>query len=178
MRNEIEEMKWLLVDQIYDLCAPINIMRGYINSKGFDPTTHQSLSVFRLCNHGLIISLYKLHEIYKNYGNTIKTMPTEIKVSFKAINKLITDKKIPQFRSKYVAHIFEETKGEVSKPLSVEKGKELLSKIMGKNIEEMLLFYELVYPENYCETGSSVVAVVQQVRDYCLSVGASGNSRS
>nr|WP_324257544.1 integron-associated HEPN domain-containing protein [Cellvibrio fontiphilus] len=178
MRNEKSEMRWLLEDQIYDLCAPINLMRSFINSKGFDPSTSYTLSVFRLCNHGLIISLFKLHEIIKNYGAIIEGMPEELKSPFTKVNKLILSKEIPQFRNRYVAHIFEKKKGEVGKPLSVKKGMELLEKIMGKSIEEMLVFYEWVYPENYNENGDSVVAIVQRVRDHCLTFCVPGEKRS
>lgn len=178
MRDEVDEIKWLLVDQIYDLCAPINLMRGFITSKNFDPSTHQSLSIFRLCNHGLIISLFKLHEIIKNYGKAIESMPSEVKTPFREINKIILAKEIPQFRSKYVAHIFEKSKDEVSKPLSIERGRELLSKIVGGSIGEMLMFYEWVYPESYDENGDSVVAIVQRVRNYCLFMSSSTESRS
>jgi hypothetical protein len=148
------------------------MIRRYISSPGFDPASHQTLGVFRLCNHGLIISLSKLNEIYKNYGIVIKTLPEQIRNEIKEIHKKIENKGIVEFRNTYAAHIFVKEKGKKSKPLSEEKGMEMLAKILGKNIEQMLEFYEWIYPESYNEKGSSVVSVVQKIRDHCISIGA------
>lgn len=173
MDIEVNELKKLLVNQIYDLCVPIDMIRSYINSPNFDPTTHHALGLFRLCNHGLIISLSKLNEIYKNYGVVVKSLPEQMREELKDIHKTIEQKGIPEFRNTYAAHIFVKEKGKKGKPLSDEKGKEMLAKILGKTIEEMLEFYEWVYPESYNEKGNSVMAVVQKIRDHCITIGAS-----
>lgn len=170
MNIEVNELKKLLVHQIYDLCVPIDMIRSYLDSPGFDHASHRALGIFRLCNHGLIISLSKLNEIYKNYGVVIKTLPEQMREEIKDIHKIIESKGIIEFRNTYAAHIFVKNKGEKAKPLSEEKGKKMLAKIFGKNIEEMLKFYEWIYPEPYSEKGSSVVAVVQRIRDHCIAI--------
>ena len=165
MQSELNHIKWLLVDQIVDLSAPIYLMKGYINSSTFDEKSGQSLGMFRLCNHGLIISLSKLREIVMEYGKTINTFPDHIKAPFQNLRKEIELREIHLFRNKYAAHIMDKD----GKPLSLAKGEQMLNKIVGKDIVEMLKFYDWIYPEGNYKNSACVMSCVENVRDYCIS---------
>ncbi len=173
MQAEINQIKWLLVDQVVDLAAPIYLMKNYIDSPSFDPKSNHALGVFRLCNHGLIISLSKLREINIEYGKVINTFPEHIKEPFQKLRGEIEKREIHLFRNKYAAHIMDKD----GSPLSLSKGEAMLEKIVGKNIGEMLQFYDWIYPEGDYEHKNCVMAAVSKMRDHCASVLGPGWAR-
>ncbi|TCD22953.1 hypothetical protein E0D86_10005 [Pseudomonas sp. IC_126] len=174
MSEKINHIKWLLVDQIYDLTTPIVQMRKNLADPDFDIESKEALGQFRLCNHAIIISLFKLHEILKVYGKEINEFPTHVKVPLQKLRAEIEKREICIFRNKYAAHIIDDNTG---KPVSLKKGGELLEKIAGKNIAEMLNFYEWVYPKNGCTTNNCIIPAVQSTLEHCKNILGSGWER-
>jgi hypothetical protein len=174
MNERINHIKWLLVDQIYDLTTPIVLMRRNLDDPEFDIESKEALGYFRLCNHAIIISLFKLHEILKVYGKEINSFPAEVKVPFQKLRAEIEKREICIFRNKYAAHIIDENTGQ---PVSLKKGNELLEKIAGENIAAMLRFYEWVYPKNDCMTENCVIPAVQSTLEHCKSILGPGWER-
>lgn len=82
MNTRINHIKWLLVDQIYDLTTPVTQMREKLSDPEFNVNSKEALGLFRLYNHAIIISLFKLHEILKVYGKEINTFPDIVKYPF------------------------------------------------------------------------------------------------
>ena|SRR5690554_6486100 len=173
MNSKINYMKWILVDQIYDLTAPIKIMREFVAQEGFDPSSKNSMAVFRLCNHALIITLSKLYELLTKYKDIVNAFPEEISIPCTQIRKSIESKDIYGFRNKYAAHLFDKNTKE---PISIKAGQERLAKILGENIEEMLSFYNWIDPiDRSDQTG--VLPVLQKTLEHCKSVLGPGWER-
>lgn len=65
------------------------------------------IGVTRLCVFHLIISLNKYIEFYQHYKNII---PEEVRNSCKELMKILKAKQIPDFRNKFVGHIWDKNK--------------------------------------------------------------------
>lgn len=168
MNKRLTHLKWILVDQIVDLTTATCAIRDHIaimNSESA-PSPQWSICYFRMCSTSLIISLSKLWEALNHYGKEINNFPTELRASCISLKQEIEKRKIYQFRSKYAAHIIDD---ETKEPLSLTEGDKRYKEIVGEEVSDLLKFCEWICPQSE-PTNSSVVAVVTQARDHCLSI--------
>lgn len=164
-------MRWLLEDQIQDLTIGVVSIRKRLES--FDPNnaTNEFVWFKRMCDVFLLISLAKVFEICKEYGEDIKQFELDVYTGLKELRAEIEARKIYQYRSKYGAHIID---SETKNPLSLKEGQKLFEGIVGRNIGEYLEFYEWVYPENDFENKKCVMNTIVKTRDYLISLGFTG----
>ncbi|MHA6233619.1 hypothetical protein [Pseudomonas fluorescens group sp. PF-69] len=161
--NDANYIKWLMTDLMVDLASAVGMGREIIFAH--DPLVPiKSIGRLRVCNHSIVLSLFKLHEVRKGYGQFFNGLPGEVTVSLYQDAKDIEAKKICQFRNKYAAHIFDK---ETKKPISLEKGEELLLSITGKDNSDCLDFYNWICPEGWKADQKCVVSTVVALRDYC-----------
>lgn len=161
--NDANYIKWLMMDLMVDLVAAVGMGREIISAH--DPLTPiKSMGRLRVCNHSLVLSLFKLHEVRKGYGQFLKGLPDEITDSLYQDAKDIEAKKICQFRNKYAAHIFDK---DTKKPISTVKGQELLLAITGENNSDCLSFYDWICPEGWTVNQKCIISTVISLRDYC-----------
>ena len=175
MSERIKHFKWVLTDLIYDLTVPTEVFRVYVHKESFSPDNLIHAGVLRMTSNALIINLAKLWEVIRHYGCEINSFPEKIKQGCNLVKREIEDKKIYQFRSKYAAHIIDK---DTNTPLSLSEGKRRYEAIVGTTIGDMNDFCNWVCPENYAShQGGSVVKVVTELRDHCLSIVGSCNER-
>lgn len=162
--NEANHIKWLLNELFVDLPSAISMGREAIQIP--DESIHSIIKAagrLRVCNHSIIISLFKLHEIKQVYGRFLGTLPREVTECFFCDVKEIERRNICKFRSKHVAHIID---NDTRKPISLEKAESLLSSITGHDNSQTLAFYDWICPEDWIEK-PCVVTSIQNLRDYC-----------
>lgn len=163
--KEANYIKWLLNDLILDLSSAVAMAREIIKSYRGDPEElRDTIGRLRVCNHSIILSLFKLHEIRKKYGRFLNTLPKEQTRELYKVASEIEDRNICIFRNKYAAHIFDK---DTKKPISLERGEELLRSITGKDNSLALAFYDWIYPETLNLDTPSVITVMEKLRIYC-----------
>jgi hypothetical protein len=114
------------------------------------------IGVTRLCVFHLIISLNKYIEFYQHYKNII---PEEIKDTCKELMKTLKDKNIPEFRNKFVGHIWDKDK---KTPITEEEHDNYSKMIYGNNFESFLLW---INNPNNNVFPKTVVSIVEHTRN-------------
>jgi hypothetical protein len=109
MTERINSIKWVLVDLIYELCGAARIYRDYKEVSN-NLSEDEVLSIVRVCQTSSIISLSRLWELLKEFGKEVNETPEPLRTKLLALKKEIEDRKIYQFRSKYIGHIIDEDK--------------------------------------------------------------------
>lgn len=174
MSAKIEQLKWALVDSIFDLTIPAVLFRENQKRADFDPSIPYHLGLCRMCNSHTIIALSKLDEILKFYGKEIQSFPEPLKTKANKLKKEIEDRGAYAFRSQYVAHAFRGEKGKTKEPISLKEGQAQIEKVVGNNLNE---FYTWVFPEQSLgENKDSVTSTVNELKEHCISLlGGSGS---
>lgn len=163
--NEANYIKWLLTDQMIDIVAAVSMGREIINQfKESRLTTQQAMGRLRVCNHSITLTLFKLHELRKKYGKFLSTLPREETAGLFKDAADIESKKICKFRNSYAAHIFDK---DTLKPISMQKGEELLNSITGKDNDQCEAFYDWLYPLGWSIEKPCVVSSIERLRAYC-----------
>jgi hypothetical protein len=161
--NEANHIKWLLTDLILDLTTAVELARELVNiTQG--AITNRTVGAFRIYNHSIVLSLFKLVEIRKEYNQFLRHFPSEITKALFEDSKAIEQKNICKFRSKYAAHIFDNV---TNKPVSIQRGMELLQSITGRDNVDCLRFYEWVCPEEWSVEKKCIITTIVALRDYC-----------
>jgi hypothetical protein len=167
--KRIEEIRWVLVDLIYDFCGSAEIYREYSRKKDFDPHNDmRSLAIVRVCQTSAIIGLSKYWELTNGYGKEINLMPESLRSKIIALKVEIENKKIYQFRSKYIGHVFDD---DTRAPINLSDGDPRLEKIVGTGWDQ---FYEWVFPGPEADLSNSVVGCITEFRDYCNGILGAG----
>ncbi|VEF08169.1 Uncharacterised protein [Pseudomonas fluorescens] len=162
--NDANNIKWLMTDLMVDLASAVGMARDVIISH--DPLVPiKSMGRLRVCNHFIVLTLFKLHEVRKGYGQFFHRLPSEATVSLYQAAKDIEAKQICQFRNKYAAHIFDK---DSKNPISLKKAEELLLSITGKDNSDCLSFYDWICPVGWKADQKCVVSTVVAMRDYCM----------
>jgi hypothetical protein len=177
MSERLIDMKWLLVDQIQDLTTGSKFLRERIlDIDGSKPLPNETIWFIRMCNMFLINSMAKVFEITKEYGKEIQQFSPDIKDKLVSLRAEIESKKIYQYRSKYGSHIIDDNTG---RALSLADGEVLLSKIIGKTLQENLDFCDWICPQNLSQvqTTECVMKKIIEIRDYLISIVGSGGKR-
>ena len=140
--KKTNEVKWLFIDQMVDLVAAADIGRETINNfVNHRISQDKAMGRLRVCNHSLILSLFKFREIRIEYSQFLNSLnPDETKPIYEYAQE-IRSRKIPDFRGKYAAHIWDRQK----RPLSIIEGEQLLREIIGTNNEKALEFYNWIH---------------------------------
>ncbi|MFT0180550.1 hypothetical protein ACMSIO_08850 [Pseudomonas benzopyrenica] len=138
------EIKWLLLDQMIDLTAAVCMGRDLLTaySEG-NLTPNQIMARLRVCNHSLILSLYKVWEIKDLYNQHLITLNKDQVDSLFKYAKEIDKRNINKFRGRYAAHIWDLKK----KPISLIEGQALLDTITGNNNSKVQEFYDWIWLE-------------------------------
>lgn len=124
----------------------------------------KSLAVIRLCQTSAIIGLSRLWELLNGYGKEINNMPEPLRSKIIGVKKVIEDKKVYQFRCKYIGHVFDD---DTKAPINISDGYPRLEKIVGESWED---FYNWIFPGPQADFSNSVVGCVTEFRDYCNSI--------
>ena len=166
MSERIEELKWVLTDLILDLCAPAEIFRDHYSSNSFDISSLRTISICRMCNSHAVIALSKLVEALNGYGEEIRDFPDSLRKKVYEVKQQLEARNVYKFRSKYVAHVFD---NDTKKPVDIEYVYKLLTDIVGKDISELNEFYEWLSPAEPDSdlTGNYVSTLVTVLRDHC-----------
>ena len=144
-QNEANYIKWLLTDQMVDVVAAVGMGRETVGRyKDGDLTVNQAMGRMRVCNHSIIVSLFKVHEVRTKYGDFLRGLPKEKTADLFRDSADIFKRKICDFRNKYAAHIFD---WNTKEPISITKGLELLNSITGQDNDQCEAFYNWLYPE-------------------------------
>lgn len=141
--ERLEELAWALQEIMIDIKTAVDIYNvltttllelnqmGLIEITSNPPTVHEKMSLNRLVILPIIINLCKLDELTNIYGKDLKScLPKDIHLSLNDVKKLIQDRKMYEFRSKYIAHVKCKTK---NRPLTVKEATDALCKVL--NIE-------------------------------------------
>ena len=108
MNENITSIRWVLVDLIYDFCGSAQVYRDYSSKPTFNPLDDmESLSVIRICQTSSIIAFSKLWELLNGFGKEVNEAPEPLRSKLINLKKEIELKKIYQFRSKYIGHVFD-----------------------------------------------------------------------
>ncbi|PPS38753.1 hypothetical protein B0F86_20805 [Pseudomonas syringae] len=163
--NEANHIKWLLNELIVDLAAAVTMGREVLELHDGSPeSTLKAMGRLRVCNHSIMLSLFKLHEIRVKYSKFLSTLPKDQTKSFIKITAEIQQKGICNFRNKYAAHIIDK---DTQRPISMAKGLELLKCITGNNNSQAHEFYDWVCPEEWSVDKPCIVTTVHNLRAYC-----------
>ncbi|QNH01469.1 hypothetical protein [Pseudomonas sediminis] len=136
------QIKWLLIDQMTDLTAAVCMGRELIAAYNEKKLTQPQITArLRVCNHSLILSLYKVWEIKDKYNRHLYGLDeTYVGPLFKYA-KEIDKKNINKFRGRYAAHIWDLK----DKPISLNEAKELLETITGVDNSKVQEFYDWIW---------------------------------
>lgn len=163
--NEANHIKWLLNDLVVDLAAAVGMGREIFKCHDGSPeSTLKAMGRLRVCNHSIILSLFKLHEIRVKYSKFLSTLPREQTEDVIHVAAQIQQKGICNFRNKYAAHIIDK---DTHKPISLAKGMELLESIIGHDNSQTIGFYNWICPEKWSEDKPCVVTTIHNLRAYC-----------
>jgi|SRR5450830_374462 len=163
--NEANHIKWLLNDLVVDLAAAVGMGREVFRLHDGSPeSTTKAMGRLRVCNHSIMLSLFKLHEIRTKYTRFLSRLPKEETEGIYRDAAQIEQRSICKFRNKYAAHIIDK---ETLKPISLAKGMELLGSITGHDNSQTLEFYDWVCPEEWTIDKPCVMTTVHNLRVYC-----------
>ena len=165
--ERINELKWALTDQVMDLTTATEVFRDYLKSSSFDPERSKGEGVIRMCAGYAILNLAKLWETLIHYGKEINDLPESLKAECHALKKDLEDKKVYQFRSKYLAHPKDK---DIGKPAKATDLQHRLESITGKTIGDFIDFCHWICPASEEPKEGSVVGIVVEVREYCRSL--------
>lgn len=136
------QVKWLLIDQMVDLTAAVCMGREVLNAFRDERfTLKQAMCRLRVCNHSLILSLYKVWEVRKHYNQYLRTLDREYIDPIFEYAKEIDRRNINKFRGRYAAHIWDLNK----KPISLVEAQVLLDTITGDQNEKVEEFYNWIW---------------------------------
>lgn len=157
------EIKWLLLDQMADLTAAVcmgrDFLTGYSEGK---LTLIQIMTRLRICNHSLILSLYKVWEIRDKYNQHLYSLnKAHVDPLFKYA-KEIEKRNINKFRGRYAAHIWDLK----DKPISLVEAQILLDTITGENNSKVQEFYDWIWLDGE----PCVVNALHQLIDYLKTI--------
>ena len=172
MTDRIDSIRWVLVGLIYDFCGAAEIYRDYALRPSFDPHEDmESLGAIRVCQTSAIIGLSRLWELLNGFGKEVNETPESLRTKLIDLKREIEERKVYQFRSKYVGHVFDD---DTKAPIKVQDGYPRLIKIIGNDWES---FYKWIFPDPKSDYSSSVVGIVTEYRDYCNSIVGQCNER-
>lgn len=167
INNEANHIKWLLNELLVDLPSAISMGREAFQIPDGSPDSMiKAAGRLRVCNHSIVLSLFKLHEIRREYGRFLSGLPKDVTEELFRDAKEIERRNICKFRNKYVAHILDSV---TKQPASLEKVLSLLVSITGRDNSETLAFYNWICPDGWM-TKSCVMATIQNLRSYCRSL--------
>ncbi|MCQ3831167.1 hypothetical protein HXX02_17170 [Microbulbifer elongatus] len=166
--KRIKELTQVLNEQVIDLLTGVTIYRNYFEEHQYDPNNLIHAGVQRMCINHIVISLSKLWEAFAQvYGKEFQGFPEALRKEKNRLQKYLDDKKVYQFRSKYVAHLIDK---ETGSPICSKEGASRLSAIVGTNHGEMLNFLSEISPLDD-ETGEAgIVGVVQRLNQHCYGI--------
>ena len=165
MTERIDSIRWVLVDLIYDFCGAAEIYRDYASKPSFDPHEDmESLGAIRVCQTSAIIGLSRLWELLNGFGKEVNETPEPLRSKLIGLKREIEERKVYQFRSKYVGHVFDD---DTKLPIKLQDGYPRLIKIIGGDWEK---FYNWIFPGPKNDYSNSVVGIVTEYRDYCNSI--------
>jgi len=141
--EKINQFSWVLTDLIIDLGTVSKFYNECYEDHDFEPFKNKyHLGKLRMCHMSAIVALSKLSEALVGYADELKACcPNELVKKTWQHKKVIEDKKIFAFRSKYAAHIFDD---DIKKPLSLQSGYDRFTNIVGNNLEENQEFYNWI----------------------------------
>jgi len=141
--EKVDQFRWVLMDLIIDLGSVSKFYSECHDTSDFEPSKNNyHLGKIRMCHMSAIVALSKLGEALVGYADELKACCTEELVTKTwQHKKVIEDKKVYEFRSKYAAHVFDK---ETKKPLDLKAGYDRLIKIVGGTPEELQSFYNWI----------------------------------
>lgn len=119
-------------------------------------TAGQLVGVNKMCLSHLILGLTKWAEFYKKFHDLI---PSELKEPAKEIILTIENRKIIEFRNKFIGHIWD---NETNRPLVHSEIMERLDKITNYDIQGFLGWLNNPDPNQY---QNSVAGISEAIRD-------------
>jgi len=173
--NEANHIKWLLNDLIVDLASAVGMGREVLKLHDGSPESMvKAMGRLRVCNHSIILSLFKLHEIRTKYGKFLNSLPKDVTANLYEDAARIEQRNICRFRNKYAAHIIDK---DTNKPISLATGEKLLESITGHGNDRTREFYDWVCPEGWSAEKPSVTTTVHHLREYCRGLPGGGLQR-
>lgn len=143
-RNQTNEIKWLLIDQMVDLTSAVALGREVLTRyQAGAYTLEQVVGRLRVCSHGVILSLFKLNEVRVKYSRHLNSLDKQMVQPLYDCAKEIKRRKIDVFRSRHAAHIWDQD----DKPISLVEGAALLQEIMGADNSQIHSFYDWVWKD-------------------------------
>jgi hypothetical protein len=121
-------------------------------------------ALIRMVCSSLATNLWKLYELLKHFGKEVHDSGETHCSRANAIKKIIEEKDIYGFRSKYAAHAID---NDTKLPLSLAAGEQRIRSIFGETIGEMNAFCSWVCPEIGERKEESVTRFIVDFRDYC-----------
>mgnify|MGYP005988121617 CR=1 FL=1 len=141
MTERIDSIRWVLVDLIYDFCGAAEIYRDYSSRESFNPYDDMEyLSAIRVCQTSAIIGLSRLWELLNGFGKEVNDTPEPMRSKLIQLRTEIEKRKIYQFRSKYIGHVFDD---DTKSPIKIQDGYPRLMNIVGSDWES---FYNWIFP--------------------------------
>lgn len=166
--NEANHIKWLLNELILDLASAVKMGREAIQTHNkAQLNIYDIMGRLRVCNHSIILSLFKAHEIRIKYSRFLSTLPPSKTEDFIKTAAQIDNNGICKFRNKHAAHIIDK---ETKKPVSLAKGTELLEKITGHENSKLIEFYDWISPVDWSEEKPCIITTLHRLREYCKSL--------
>jgi hypothetical protein len=141
--ERVDQFRWVLLELIIDLGSVSKFYSECYDTNDFDPSKNKyHLGKIRMCHMSAIVALSKLAEALSGYASELKACCSgELVSKTWQYKKVIEDKKIYEFRSKYAAHVFDK---DTNKPLDLQGGSDRLIKIVGSTPEELQSFYSWI----------------------------------
>lgn len=165
--NEANHIKWLLNELFVDLPSAISMGReAFQIPDGSNESMIKAAGRLRVCNHSIVLSLFKLHEIRHVYGKFLSGLPAAVTEDFFRDVIEIERRNICHFRNKHVAHVIDK---DTKQPVSIEKALLMLASITGRDNNETLAFYDWICPVGWI-TKPCILTTVNNLRDYCKSM--------
>jgi hypothetical protein len=147
----------VLNDFILDLIAGVMVFREYEASFKRRPSTNGiKLSIDRLCLFHLILNLCKVIEFWKRYNSVV---PTNLKKPFKSLVKTLNERKVTEFRNKYIGHIWDD---KLNRPLMHSEVTRKIEILVGGDLNSFLNWINNPKANSFPTT---VISVIETTRD-------------
>lgn len=147
MNDEIvaNDLSWALNDLVLDLISAVSMGREVLAADRNGPGGVEKLcGRLRVCNHSIVLSLFKLNELNNHYGDFIKKLPVSVLEDFFSHMKTVRKFKVGDLRNAHVAHPIDR---KTNAPISIEKLEGLMGLMTGKDNLDSESFYRWICPK-------------------------------
>lgn len=146
MSDEVlaNDLSWALNDLIIDLASAVGMGREVLAEDRSHPDMVAKLcGRLRVCNHSIVISLFKLRELNDHYSAFLRRLPSPALEGFFNCMREMRQFEVVDLRNAHLAHPIDR---KTMAPITIEKFERLMSSMTGKDNLDAERLYSFIVP--------------------------------